>query len=90
VEWLHEHDVSGVAVDNIGVEVLVPEEPVDRVLPLHVACLVDLGLPLGELWDMDALAADCAQDGRWEFLLVAPTLFLPGFMGSPINPIAVK
>ena len=39
---------------------------------------------------MDALAADCAQDSQYEFLLVAPTLFLPGYMGSPINPIALK
>jgi hypothetical protein len=33
---------------------------------------------------------NCAQDSRYEFLLVAPTLFLPGYMGSPINPIALK
>jgi kynurenine formamidase len=90
VPWLHAHDVSALACDNIGVEILVPEAPEDRALPLHVACLVDLGLPLGELWDMDALAADCAQDSQYEFLLVAPTLFLPGYMGSPINPIALK
>ena len=57
---------------------------------MEPAPLVDLGLPLGELWDMDALAADCAQDSQYEFLLVAPTLFLPGYMGSPINPIALK
>ena len=82
--------LSALACDNIGVEILVPEDSEDRALPLHVACLVDLGLPLGELWDMDALAADCAQDSQYEFLLVTPTLFLPGYMGSPINPIALK
>lgn len=90
VSWLHEQGVSALACDNIGVEVLVPEHPDDRVLPLHVACLVDLGLPLGELWDLDALAADCAADGAYEFLLVAPPLNLPGYMGSPLNPIALK
>ena len=62
----------------------------DRALPVHVACLVDLGLPLGELWDLDALAADCAEDGAYEFLLVAPPLYLPGCMGSPLNPIAAE
>jgi hypothetical protein len=60
------------------------------VLPVHVACLVDLGLPLGELWDLEELAADCAEDGAYEFLLVAPPLNLPGSMGSPLNPIALK
>ena len=59
-------------------------------LPVHVACLVDLGLPLGELWVLDALAADCAEDGAYEFMLVAPPLYLPGGMGSPLNPIAIK
>jgi len=90
VPWLHQHAVSALACDNIGIEPLVPEEPVDRVLPLHVSCLVDLGLSLGELWDLDALAADCAEDGVYEFLLVAPPLHIPGAMGSPLNPIAMK
>ena len=90
IPWLHEREVSALACDNIGVEVLVPEDPEERVLPVHVACLVDLGLPLGELWDLEALAADCAEDGAYEFLLVAPPLYLPGGMGSPLNPIALK
>lgn len=90
VPWLHEKGVSALACDNIGVELLVPEDPDDRVLPLHVACLVDLGLTLGELWDLDALAADCAEDGAYEFLLCAPPLHLPGGLGSPLNPIALK
>ena len=90
IPWLHEHAVSALACDNIGVEVLVPEDPEERVLPVHIACLVDLGLPLGELWDLEALAADCAQDGAYEFLLVAPPLNLPTAMGSPLNPIALK
>jgi len=90
VPWLHEHGISALACDNIGVELLVPEDPDDRVLPLHVACLVDLGLTLGELWDLDALAEDCAADGAYEFLLCAPPLYLPGGLGSPLNPIALK
>ena len=30
------------------------------------------------------------EDGDYEFLLVAPPLYLPGGMGSPLNPIALK
>jgi hypothetical protein len=55
-----------------------------------VASLVDQGLTLGELWVLDDLAADCAADGAYEFLLAAQPLNLPGGMGSPINPIALK
>jgi kynurenine formamidase len=88
--WLHEHGISALAADTIGVEPLIPEDSDERVFPLHVASLVDQGLTLGELWVLDDLAADCAADGAYEFLLAAQPLNLPGGMGSPINPIALK
>jgi kynurenine formamidase len=90
IGWLHEHGVSALATDTIAVEPLSAEDPEDRVFPLHVGCLVDLGLTLGELFVLDELAADCAQDGVYEFLLAAQPLHLPGGMGSPLNPIALK
>ena len=88
--WLREHDVAALASDTRCVEVIPSGDPEGRPAPLHVACLVDLGLTLGELWALDELAADCAQDGRYEFLLVAPPLNIAGAVGSPLNPIAIK
>ena len=84
--WLHERDVAMVACDNLAVEVLPPE----GALPFHVGALRDLGLMLGELFDLDALAADCAADGVYECLLVAPPLPVVNAVGSPLNPIAIK
>jgi hypothetical protein len=52
--------------------------------------LVSMGLLLGEIWYLDELAADCAADGVYEFLLVAPALVIPGAVGSPVNPQAIK
>ena len=49
-----------------------------------------MGLTLGEMFDLEALAADCAQDGVWEFLFTAPPLKVTGGVGSPLNPLAVK
>lgn len=87
--WLHEHDVAAVAADNLMVE-----NPVSGIegtyLPLHMLCLRDMGLMLGEYWDLGALAADCAADGVYEFQLVAPPLRVTGGVGSPVNPIAIK
>lgn len=57
---------------------------------LHFSLLPLLGLPLGELWDLDALAAESAADGRYEFMLVAAPLNLPGGVGSPANVIAIR
>jgi hypothetical protein len=36
------------------------------------------------------LAADCAADGVFEFLLTAAPLPVTGAVGAPVNPIAVK
>ena len=48
---------------------------------------------VGSLQDADAiqaLAADCARDGVWEFLLCAPALKIAHGVGTPLNPLAVK
>jgi hypothetical protein len=49
-----------------------------------------LGMALGELWDMEALAEDCLADGVWEFLLVAKPLYVNGGVGTPANALAIK
>jgi hypothetical protein len=59
------------------------------VLPLHCVLIRDLGMMLGEIWQLDELAAACAEQEQWEFLLVAPPLRVPGAVGSPVSPIAV-
>ncbi|MER6267705.1 cyclase family protein [Streptomyces sp900105755] len=88
--WLHRTEIAAVAADTWGVEVRPPEfaEPVSS--PLHRIAIAHMGLPLGEMWDLEALAADCAADGVYEFLLVAAPLPVTGATGAPVNPIAVK
>jgi len=89
VEWLHAREVAAVASDTNMVEVFPPEDP-QLILPLHMLCIRDMGLTLGEMFDLEALAADCARDGAWTFLFTAPPLPVTGGVGSPINPLAVK
>lgn len=89
--WLHAHDIAAVAADNIAVEASRWEYNEDDVtLPLHLLCLRDMGLTLGELWNLDELAKDCAMDHVYEFQLIAPPLKVTGAVGSPLNPIAIK
>jgi len=45
---------------------------------------------VGEIFDLEGLAEDCAGDGVYEFQLVAPPLPITGAVGSPINPLAIK
>jgi kynurenine formamidase len=89
VEWFHRNDVAAVAIDNLIFEVF-PCERDDAYLPVHFLHLVDMGLTQGQNWDMEALAADCADDGRYAFLISAspePVLF---GAGAPVNPVVVK
>jgi hypothetical protein len=52
--------------------------------------LRDVGMMFGEMFDLEALADDCAQDGQWDFFFSAPPLRVRGAVGSPVSPIAVK
>ena len=88
-DWLHGTEIAGIATDTWGFEVR-PNEFDVAFQPLHQVCIPNIGLFLGELWDLDALAADCAADGVFEFFLTAAPLPVTGAVGAPVNPIAVK
>ncbi|MQA08221.1 MAG: cyclase family protein [Pseudonocardiaceae bacterium] len=79
--------VSAVAADNPAVE-SAPGDP--AVGSLHRRVLVQLGIPLGELFDFDELALRCARDGRWTFFFVSTPLAIAGGVGSPANPVAIR
>lgn len=88
-EWICEHELAGVATDTWGMEVR-PNETPDLFQPLHLVLIVNAGMLVGEIFDLDALAADCAEDGRYDFMFVAPPLPFTGAVGSPLNPLAIK
>jgi kynurenine formamidase len=87
--WLYEREVAAVATDTWGLEV-TPNETPDCFQPLHMISLRNTGLLFGEIFSLDALAADCAGDGNYAFLFTAPPLPITGAVGSPINPLAIK
>lgn len=87
--WLFTREIAAIATDTWGFEVR-PNEFDDSFQPLHQVAIPNIGLTIGEMWDLDELAADCATDGRYDFFLSAPPLKITGAVGSPINPIAVK
>ncbi len=88
-DWLHTTEVAAVATDTWGFEVR-PNEFDDAFQPLHQVVIPHMGLFIGEMWDLDALAADCAEDGVYEFWLSAEPLPVTGAVGSPVAPVAVK
>lgn len=103
-ETLWDLHIAAIACDNPAVEVwppgalLSPEEEAavrgDRSrlheIFTHTLLLPMLGIPLGEMWDLDALADDCATDGRYTFLVTSAPLNLPQGVASPPNALALK
>jgi kynurenine formamidase len=87
--WLHGREIAGIATDTWGFEVR-PNEFDGAFQPLHQVAIPHLGLFVGEMWDLDGLAEDCARDGRYDFLLVAAPIPFTGAVGAPVNPIAMK
>lgn len=88
-DWLHHSEIAALATDTWGFEVR-PNEFDDAFQPLHQVAIPHIGLFIGEMWDLDALADDCAADGTYEFWLTAAPLPITAAVGAPVNPIAVK
>ena len=87
--WLKEKDVAALASDNWAVEA-VPFQLTEEVFPVHMVMIRDMGLLVGEMWDLEELADDCRSDGVYEFQLCAPVLKFTGAVGTPLNPLALK
>ena len=87
--WFGARDVAAVATDTLSLEVLPCEDP-DIYLPVHLLHIVEMGMTQGQNWLLDPLAADCAADGVYTFLLDATPLPLTNALGSPVNPVAIK
>lgn len=89
IEWLVAQQCAAVAIDTL------PFEPIDHAtsdftFPVQMILIRDVGMLLGELWDLDAFAEDCDQDGVYECLLVANPLPIVNGIGGPLAPVAIK
>jgi hypothetical protein len=81
-----------IASDTFSVEVWPPDFSPEA-FPfgfLHRVLIGQFGMALGELWWLDDLADDCAQDGIYECLLTSAPLNAKGGIGSPPNALAIK
>jgi hypothetical protein len=104
VRTLWDLHIAAVAADNPALEVWPPgvslrPEDAERLRAdpalaaehfMHFSLLPLLGLPIGELFDLDGLAADCAADGRYTCLFTSAPLNLHAGVASPPNALAIK
>ncbi|KAK0674016.1 hypothetical protein QBC41DRAFT_213661 [Cercophora samala] len=76
---------AAVAGDMPGVEA----SPTRSNFTMHEVLLAGWGCPMGELFDLEALAAEAKRQKRWSFLLTSEVINLPGALASPINALAI-
>ncbi len=87
--WIKDKEIAAICADTWGCEV-IPNETDATFQPWHWIVIPMIGITMGEIFRLDALAADCAADKVYEFLFCAPPLPITRAVGSPINPMAVK
>ena len=59
-------------------------------IPLHGTFLRNLGIYINEILWLEDLAAQCAEDGIYDFLFTAAPLNVERSSGAPINPVVLK
>ncbi len=85
--WLWDNRIAAVASDTPAFEAINTQGMNEL---LHPHLLAFFGMPIGEMWDLEALAEDCAADRRYTFFLTSAPLNIPGGVGSPPNALAIK
>ncbi len=102
--WLWNNHVAAVGADNPAIEVWPPgvlmsadERAAARSNPDeigeffgHFHFLPLLGIPLGEMFNLPALADACAADGRYTFMFTSAPLNLLNGVASPPNALAIR
>jgi hypothetical protein len=58
-------------------------------LLMHEVFLAGWGMPIGEMFDLEALAVECRKRDRWTFFLCSEPLNVKGGVASPPNAIAI-
>jgi kynurenine formamidase len=89
-EFLFDHHPAAIAADNPALEAWPPPSFVDPDGFLHHFLLGRFGIAIGELFVLDALAEDCAQDGVHAALFTSAPLNIVGGTGSPPNALVLK
>ncbi len=88
-KWLRDKQVAGIATDTWGAEVR-PNEVKDLNQPWHRLAIPNIGLTVGEMFDLERLSERCAADGHYAFFLSAGALPIERGTGSPVNPIVIR
>ncbi|GME64588.1 putative cyclase [Neofusicoccum parvum] len=86
LRWLWDSGFSAIAGDAISWEVYPPKP---EGIMMHEYILAGWGVPIGEMFDLEELAAMCKELNRWTFFVTSVPLNMPGGVSSPPNAMAI-
>ena len=86
LRYLWDNHFAAVAGDTVAFEAF-PAAPEQG---MHETILALWGLPIGELFNLEALAEDCVRDGVYQFFFTSAPLNKLGGVASPPNALAIK
>ncbi len=86
LRFLWDHHFAAIACDNPPFEAYPPPETG----MMHETIIGLWGMPIGEMFQLDALAAACAADQRFEFFVTSAPLNKLGGVASPPNALALR
>ena len=87
IPMLHERKVAVFLPDGDGET--VPCNVEGMAYPIHTLQITAMGMVCTDSLQFEELVKVCEEEKRWEFMVVAAPLRLPGGTGSLINPIAI-
>jgi hypothetical protein len=84
---MHERKIAMFMPDGDGEAV---PSTVDGILyPIHPLQVAAMGMAVSDSLNLEDIVTACNDEQRWEFMVAATPLRLPGGTGSPFNPIAI-
>jgi kynurenine formamidase len=84
---LHDRKVAAFLPDGDGET--IPCNVEGMAYPVHALQLTAMGMVCADSLQFEELVEVCEEEKRWEFMVVAAPLRLPGGTGSLFNPIAI-
>jgi hypothetical protein len=86
IRWLYSQHFAALVGDTVALEAWPPNN--DEWI-IHEWALTWWGTPIGEMWDLENLAAECERQKRWSFFLTSAPLHVKGGVASPPGAIAI-
>lgn len=87
IPWMHERGIAMFMPDGDGEA--VPSTVDGLLYPVHALQVAAMGMAVSDSLNLEDIATACDEEQRWEFMVVAAPLRLPGGTGSQFNPLAV-